>query len=103
MRHKRVNVQEIATRVQPIGPTHTHPDNKSWPWLVATFVLCPCHIPIVLAILGTGALGGALARNSAVVFVALTPAFAFAVWRYVATTKEQDACPACVDESRQSE
>lgn len=40
--------------------------------------------------------------HSAVVFVALTLAFAFAVSRYVATTKEQDPCPACVDERRQT-
>lgn len=79
-------------------PMHTHPEKKSWPWLAAAFVLCPCHVPILLAILGTGALGGALVRNGAVVFVALTVAFAFALWRYVTATKEQETCPACIDE-----
>lgn len=77
---------------------HTHPEKKGWPWLVAAFVLCPCHIPILLAILGTGAIGGVVARNTGVLFVALAIAFAFALWRYLARTKEQGGCPACVDQ-----
>lgn len=88
--------------LQRTSPVHTHPEKKGWPWLAAAFVLCPCHVPILLAILGTGALGGALTRNVAVVVVALSVAFAFALWRYVGATKEQDTCPACIDERRQS-
>jgi hypothetical protein len=40
-------------------------------WLVAAFSLCPCHLPILLAIFRAGAIGGALARNQGVLFIAL--------------------------------
>ncbi len=87
--------ERISSPEQPVVPTHTHPEKKSWPWLVAAFVFCPCHIPILLAILGTGALGGALARNQTVLLLALAAAFAVALWRYLAPPKTVDSCPAC--------
>lgn len=74
---------------------HTHPQRRSWPWLLAAVVLCPCHIPILLGILGTGALGGAIAGNTGVLFVALAAAFGFALWRGLARPKGADSCPAC--------
>ena len=85
-----------------MGPKHTHADRRSPPGLVAAFVPCPCHVPVILAILGTGALGGVLVRKAAVMFVALTEAFAFALWRYVTMTREQEACPACIYQGRQT-
>lgn len=38
---------------------------------MAAFSLCPCHLPILLAIFRAGAIGGALARNQGVLFIAL--------------------------------
>lgn len=75
-------------------PGHTHRAQRSRLWLAAALVLCPCHLPILLAIAGTGALGGVLARNQTLLFVALAGAFAFALWRYL-TTRPSDSCPAC--------
>jgi hypothetical protein len=80
--------------------THNHPQRRSWLWLVAAFVLCPCHIPILLAIAGTGALGGALARNQALLVGVVAVAFAFALWRYLAPSKTADSCPACLAQRR---
>ncbi len=79
---------------------HTHPEKRSWPWLVAAFVLCPCHLPIVLAVLGTGAFGGLIARSQGVLFVVLAAAFGFALWRYLAQPKAVETCPACRAEQR---
>lgn len=74
---------------------HTHPERRSWPWLLAAVVFCPCHIPILLAIIGTGALGGAIARNTGVLFVALGVGFVFALWRGLSRPKTAESCPAC--------
>lgn len=79
--------------------TQRHRERRSWPWLVAAFLFCPCHIPILLAILGTGALGGALAHNEGVLFVALAAAFAFALWRYVRDSSAE-TCPECDEDRR---
>lgn len=64
--------------------------------LIAAFLLCPCHLPILVAALGTGAVGGLLARNGFVLFVALTSLFSLTLWRYVAEPKftEQAVGPA---------
>ena len=55
----------------PEKSIHGHHERKSWPWLVAAFFLCPCHLPILLANFGAGAVGGVLARNQGVLFIAL--------------------------------
>lgn len=68
----------------PAGDVHTHPQKRGWRWFVAAFVLCPCHLPLVLAILGTGVLGGVLARNQAMLLAVFGVAFAFALWRGLA-------------------
>ena len=69
---------------------HGHGERR-WPWLVAAVVLCPCHLPILLALLGTSA----LARSRGLVLVALTAAFAVALWRYLAPVKPNHDCPTC--------
>lgn len=81
---------------QPVVP-HTHPQKKSWPWLVAAFALCPCHIPILLAVVGTTASGAAVARNQTVLFVAMAAAFGVALWRYLATPREAESCRDCIE------
>ncbi|MGH2812113.1 MAG: hypothetical protein ACRDI1_05310 [Actinomycetota bacterium] len=89
-----MRIEELERKSPPAQP---EVPKKSWPWLLAAFVLCPCHIPILLAILGTGALGGALAPSQGVLFVVLGAAFALALWRYLATPKEVETCPACME------
>lgn len=84
----------------PTNQAHTHSEKRSWPWLVAAFVLCPCHLPIVLAILGTGAFGGVLARSQGLLFLVLAAAFGFALWRGLAQPRTAESCPACRTEDR---
>lgn len=78
---------------------HTHSVRRGWPWLVAAFFLCPCHVPILLAVLGTGVLGGALARNLWLVILAMGVAFAIALARGLGERREP-ACAACREEER---
>ncbi len=59
---------------------------------MAAFSLCPCHLPILLAIFRAGAIGGALARNQGVLFIALGALSAFALWRYLRTFS-RGRCP----------
>lgn len=93
------NVRSFRTTDTHTGSAHTHPEKRSWPWLVAAVFLCPCHIPILLAILGTGVLGGALARSQGILFVALAAAFGVAIWRALAKPKGTDSCPTCQRQS----
>jgi len=90
-------VTKTATRVAT-DQAHTHTEKRSWSWLVAAFLLCPCHLPIVLAILGTGAFGGLIARSQGVLFVVLGAAFGFALWRGLSGSKTAEACPVWRDE-----
>lgn len=73
---------------------HTHPVKKGWPWLVVAFFLCPCHVPILLAVLGTGILGGALARNQWLVLLAMGVAFVIVLTRGLRGRRDP-ACAAC--------
>lgn len=98
----RTEHSEAVTNATPIltEPAHTHPEKRTWPWLVSAFLLCPCHLFIVLAILGTGAFGGLLARNQGVLLAVLAVAFGLALWRYLSQSKTVEACPACREERR---
>lgn len=78
---------------------HTHKVRKGWPWLVVAFFLCPCHIPILLAVLGTGMLGGALARNQWLVILAMGVAFVIVLTRGL-RGRRNPACAACGEEER---
>lgn len=73
---------------------HNHPVRRSWPWLIAAFVLCPCHVPILLAVLGTGVLGGGLARNQWLVILVLGVAFVVLLARGLGQRRDP-ACAAC--------
>ncbi len=94
----RTEIAEVATKTEQ--QAHTHPQKRSWPWLVAAFLLCPCHLPIVLAVLGTGAFGAVIARSQGGLLVVLAAAFGFALWRALAQPKTAASCPACHDERR---
>lgn len=98
----RTGYSEVASNATPIltEPAHKHPEKPSRLWLVAAFLFCPCHLPIVLAVLGTGAFGGVLARSQGVLFVVLAAAFGFALWRGLAQPKSAESCPACCAQDR---
>jgi len=92
---------EVVTKTATRAATdqgHMHTEKRSWPWLVAAFLLCPCHLPIVLTILGTGAFGGFIARSQGVLFVVLGAAFGLALWRGLSGSKTAEVCPVCRDE-----
>ncbi|MBA3629752.1 MAG: hypothetical protein H0W55_08770 [Actinobacteria bacterium] len=94
---------DVVTKTEPppfSQQAHMHPDKRSWPWLVAAFLLCPCHLPIVLAVLGTGAFGGVIARSQGALFVVLEAAFGFALWRGLSVSKKVESCPGCREERR---
>jgi mercuric ion transport protein len=44
---------------------------------------CPCHLPILAALLGGTALGGALTQHLGLAFVALTVLFVSSAWAAV--------------------
>ncbi|MBA3423940.1 MAG: hypothetical protein H0U04_05220 [Rubrobacter sp.] len=91
----------VATKTATRAATdqaHMRTEKRSWRWLVAAFLLCPCHLPIVLTILGTGAFGGFIARSQGVLFVVLGAAFGFALWRGLSGSKTAEVCPVCRDE-----
>ena len=54
-------------------------------WVVGAFLICPCHLPITLAVAGTllagTALGAALSNHPVIAGVAITVAWAAATWR----------------------
>lgn len=87
--------EEISTDDGTEAPEHTHPRVRRWPWLVAAAVVCPCHLPLLLALAGTGALGGALARNYLLLLAGLAAAFALALWRGLSAGRRKESCPAC--------
>lgn len=58
---------------------HRAPGRRS-PWLVAA-LLCPCHLPLLATILGTGGLTGLLARNQSVSLLAVALLLEFSLSR----------------------
>lgn len=94
---KLEEVEVITKTATPVATdqAHTHTENRSRSWLVAAFLLCPCHLPILLAVVGTGAFGGVIARSQGVLFVVLGAAFGFALWRGLSGSKTAEACPTC--------
>lgn len=81
--------------IDPVGEQHRH-GRRSRRWQVAAVLTCPCHLPILLAVVGSGALGGALSRNTGLLFVGFALAFACALWRgFLITPNTAESCPAC--------
>lgn len=64
-------------------------------WQVAAFVVCPCHLPIILAIAGGSTLGAAFSRNGSLLFAGLAVAFMVAIWRGFLTEDRSESCAAC--------
>lgn len=86
------NAEQVVAE-NPAGEEHRH-GRRSRGWQVAAVLTCPCHLPILLAVVGSGALGGALSRNTGLLFVGFALAFALALWRGF-FTNTAEPCPAC--------
>ncbi len=69
----------------PRDPTARQHEQRGRRWLVVSYFLCPCHIPITLALLGAvfggSTLGAAVTGNALPVGIALTVLYALVLWR----------------------
>ena len=60
----------LKSQACPIDTTATQAENRGLAWVIASFVLCPCHLPITLwwmALLLSGTAAGALLRSHPIV------------------------------------
>jgi len=69
----------------PSDPEARQREKRGRRWLVVSYFLCPCHVPITLAILGAvfggTAAGAAITGNAFRVGAVLTTAYAVVLWR----------------------
>ena len=69
----------------PSDPRARRLEKRGRWWLVLSFVLCPCHLPITLALTGAvfggTALGATVVANALWVGVVLTVLYALVLWR----------------------
>ena len=68
-----------------VSPTPRHSENRGLAWLIGGFLICPCHLPMLLGLAGTvlaGTVLGALVSGHPYVAGAIiTTAWAAATWR----------------------
>jgi hypothetical protein len=71
----------------PVTLTASQAENRGLTWVIASFVLCPCHLPITLwwmAVLLSGTAAGALLRSHPVIAgVIITLLWLAGTWRGV--------------------
>ncbi len=69
----------------PSDPTARKREKRGRWWLVGAYFLCPCHLPIALAlggiVFGGSALGAAITGNKIGTGVVLTILYALVLWR----------------------
>ncbi len=59
-------------------------ENRGRAWIVLGFILCPCHLPVSMALLGGvvgGGVLGAAVRDAWILGVVMGTLYLFAVWR----------------------
>ena len=75
----------IGADALPVDPVARARETRGRRWLLLSYLLCPCHLPVTLVALGAlaggTAFGAALTGNAFRVGVALTIAYGLAVWR----------------------
>lgn len=75
----------IGKSALPSDPTARRHEKRGRRWLVVSYLLCPCHLPVTLALLGAGlggtTLGAAITGNALRVGIVLTVAYAVVLWR----------------------
>jgi hypothetical protein len=72
-------------------------ENRGRAWLVLSYVLCPCHLPVTMgliaAVAGGSAVGAALTANAWRLGAVLAVLYAAAVWRGFRNLRQaQRAC-----------
>lgn len=69
----------------PADPTARSHEKRGRKWLVISYLFCPCHIPITLALIGAAfggtAIGAALTGNALRVGIVLTAIYALVLWQ----------------------
>ena len=73
---------EGALPADPVARDH---EKRGRRWLMFSYLFCPCHIPITLALLGAAfgstTIGAALTGDTLRVGIALTTIYALVLWR----------------------
>jgi MerE protein len=76
---------KIKARTCAVGLTAGQAENRGLAWVIGSFVLCPCHLPITLAwmaLLLSGTAVGALLRGHPIVAgVIITLVWLAGTWR----------------------
>ena len=69
----------------PLDPVAREHERRGRRWLVVSYLFCPCHIPLTLALIGAlfggTAFGAAVATNAIWVGAVLVCAYAVVLWR----------------------
>lgn len=69
----------------PADPEARRHEQQGRRWLVLSYFLCPCHLPVALALAGAAfggtAVGAAVTASSLRAGVVLTAAYALVLWR----------------------
>lgn len=69
----------------PLNPVARQHERRGRRWLVVSYFLCPCHLPVVLALLGAAfggsAVGAAVTGSALRVGVVLTAVYGVVLWR----------------------
>ena len=69
----------------PTDPQARQHEKRGRKWLVVSYFLCPCHVPITLALVGAvaggTAFGAAVTGNALRVGIILTAAYGVVLWR----------------------
>ena len=68
-----------------LNPTHT--ENRGLAWVAGSFLICPCHLPLTLALAATvlaGTTAGVLLRaHPLAAGVLITAAWGAGTWRWI--------------------
>lgn len=68
----------------PTDPQARQHEKRGRRWLVVSYFLCPCHVPITLAVIGAiaggTAFGAALTGNALRVGIVLTASYSVVLW-----------------------
>ena len=86
-------------RACPVGTSRVHAERRGVAWLIGSFLLCPCHLPLTLgvaaAVLGGTTVGVALHRHPIVAGTIVTLAWLAGTWRGLQLLRSAQAFP-CV-------
>lgn len=66
-------------------------------WVIGSFAICPCHLPLTLALLSTvlggTALGVVLRENIVLAGLIIAVVWLFGTWRGLRLLRQRSACP----------